>query len=445
MIYPSHSSFMSAMFFLVAFSIAAVQVMAASASAIPSGHAPPRRNVDWESFGFGLNARTEYMWLDRVSVDPGKEEESALAYSSKESQCLVPLRNLELSPTATVLNYGQALFEGLKASRRADGSIAIFRPQNNAQRMANGAARFLMPAVPEEVFVRAVDAVVRANAQWVPPHGKGALYLRPLLMGTGDGLGVKPSTETTFCIFASPVGNYFKGGLQAIRLQAVKGYSRAAVGGSGSIKASGNYAPAFLVQRQVRQQGFDEVLCLDAVRYVTQTLKRAYPSLDLMIPNILKWHRAFDSGEAVEEAGASNFFAIFPDKTIVTPSLNPGTILPGVTRQSILELAASECGLTPVERKLTLEELRSADEAFCCGTGACISPVGLISIADTTGNTEERTDIVFGDGSSAGPLTEKLFRMFTGIQTGSDPELTTKYRHWVHVVEPATTKVHTSS
>jgi branched-chain amino acid aminotransferase len=129
----------------------------------------------------------------------------------------------------------------------------------------------------------------------------------------------------------------------------------------------------------------------------------------------------------------------------VTPSLNPGTILPGVTRQSILELAAAECGLTPVERKLTLEELRNADEAFCCGTGACISPVGHIGIADASGKTCESTDIVFGDGSTAGPLTEKLFHMLTGIQTGSDPELSTKYRHWVHVVAPATTKVHTSS
>jgi branched-chain amino acid aminotransferase len=237
--------------------------------------------VDWDSFGFGLNARTHYMWLDRVSVDSGKEKEAALAYSSKDCQCLVPLGNLQLSPTATVLNYGQALFEGLKACRRADGSIAIFRPSKNAQRMASGAVRFLMPAVPEQVFVRAVEAVVRvvrANAQWVPPHGKGALYLRPLLMGTGEGLGVNPSTETTFCIYASPVGNYFKGGLHAIRLKAVKGFSRAAVGGSGAIKASGNYAPAFRVQRQVRQQGFDEVLCLDAARYLNQTLESAWPS-----------------------------------------------------------------------------------------------------------------------------------------------------------------------
>jgi branched-chain amino acid aminotransferase len=230
------------------------------------GHAEPAHNVDWESFGFSLNGvRTDYMWVDRVAVEPGNEAEASLCFSKSEEKCLLPLGNLEMSPTATVLNYGQALFEGLKACRREDGSIAIFRPSKNAERMGSGAARFLMAPVPTDVFVSAVDSVVRANAQWVPPHGKGALYLRPLLIGSGEGLGVKPSTETTFCIFASPVGNYFKGGLKAIRLQAVKGFSRAASGGSGSIKASGNYAPAFLVQRQVRERGFDEVLCLDAV------------------------------------------------------------------------------------------------------------------------------------------------------------------------------------
>ena len=160
----------------------------------------------------------------------------------------------------------------------------------------------------------------------------------------------------------------------------------------------------------------------------------------MMISNRLKMFSFWcDSGEAVEEAGASNFFAIFPDKTIVTPSLNPGTILPGVTRESILELAAAECGLTPVERKLNLEELRNADEAFCCGTGACISPVGHISISDARENSESTADIVFGDGSTAGPITEKLFRMLTGIQTGSDAKLATKYQHWLHIVAPAAT------
>jgi branched-chain amino acid aminotransferase len=173
---------------------------------------------------------------------------------------------LQISPTATVLNYGQALFEGMKAFRRVDGSIAMFRPERNALRMQQGARRFLLPPVPTDIFVQAADAVVRANARWVPPFGKGALYLRPLLMGTGEDLGVKPSWESTFCIYCSPVGNYFKGGLKAIRLQAVKGFSRAAVGGAGAVKASGNYAPAFMVQRQVRERGYDEVLCLDAAR-----------------------------------------------------------------------------------------------------------------------------------------------------------------------------------
>lgn len=247
--------------------VAAFHAIKATSSATKKGeHPEPKSGVDWESFSFGLNGvRTEKMWLDRVQVEAGKELEGPSKYSSSDKKCLVPLGDLTLSPTATVLNYGQALFEGVKASRRADGSIAIFRPEKNAERMAKGAARFLMPTIETDVFIHAVDSVVRANAQWVPPHGKGALYLRPLLMGTGEGLGVKPSIETTFCIFTSPVGNYFKGGLKAISLQAVKGFSRAAPGGSGAIKASGNYAPAFLVQRQVRARGFDEVLCLDAV------------------------------------------------------------------------------------------------------------------------------------------------------------------------------------
>lgn len=261
------ASSVAAIALFAACSVAAFQVIKATRpSSSPGEHPKPKSGVDWESFGFGLNGvRTDSMWLNRVQAESGKELEGPPKYSSSDKQCLVPLGDLRLSPTATVLNYGQALFEGIKASRRTDGSIAIFRPEKNAERMGKGAARFLMPPIPTDVFIHAVDSVVRANARWVPPHGKGALYLRPLLMGTGEGLGVKPSSETTFCIFASPVGNYFKGGLKAIRLQAVKGFSRAAPGGSGAIKASGNYAPAFLVQRQVRERGFDEVLCLDAV------------------------------------------------------------------------------------------------------------------------------------------------------------------------------------
>lgn len=229
---------------------------------LPIEHPAPEANIDWDRFGFGLNGvRTDKMWIDTVPVnDQGRAD-----YSKACEDCLSPMGTFQLSPTASVLNYGQALFEGMKAFRRMDGSIAMFRPDRNAARMQQGASRFLMPSVPTDVFVHAADAVVRANARWVPPFGKGALYLRPLLMGTGEDLGVKPSSQCTFCIYCSPVGNYFKGGLKAIRLQAVRGFSRAAPGGSGAVKASGNYASAFWVQKQVKARGYDEVLCLDAV------------------------------------------------------------------------------------------------------------------------------------------------------------------------------------
>jgi branched-chain amino acid aminotransferase len=241
---------------------AAALAHGANAATRQREHVRPNPNVDWDSFSFGLNGvRTDSMWVDVVDVDANTGEAD---YSASSETCLKALGPLELSPSATVLNYGQALFEGMKAFRRVDGSIAMFRPERNALRMQQGARRFLMPAVPTEVFLDAADAVVRANARWVPPFGKGALYLRPLLMGTGEDLGVKPSWQTTFCIYCSPVGNYFKGGLKAIHLQAVQGFSRAAKGGAGSVKASGNYAPAFLVQKQVKQRGYDEVLCLDA-------------------------------------------------------------------------------------------------------------------------------------------------------------------------------------
>ena len=229
-----------------------------------SSHAPPDPSLPWDTFGFGLNdVRTDYMWLDKV-LAAASTDAKACAYSKSVEDCLVPLSPLSLAPTSTVLNYGQSLFEGLKAFRRADGSIALFRPEKNARRMMDGANRLMLPPVDEDTFVAAADAVVRSNARFVPPMGRGALYLRPLLFGSGEGLGVKPSTESTFCIYCSPVGNYFKGGLKAISLQAVEGYSRAAPGGSGGIKAGGNYAPPFQVQKEVRSRGYDEALFLDA-------------------------------------------------------------------------------------------------------------------------------------------------------------------------------------
>jgi branched-chain amino acid aminotransferase len=374
-----------------------------------SQHASADPSIDWGGFGFGLNGvRTDTMWLDQVPVtDPPQDDNGSSPYTASVEKCLVPLGPLPLHPSATVLNYGQALFEGLKAFRRADGTIVMFRPNKNAQRMQQGAKRFFMPPVSVSTFVAAADATVRGNAKWVPPFGQGALYLRPLLMGTGEGLGVKPSTEVTFCIYCSPVGNYFKGGLKAIRLQAVKGFSRAACGGSGAIKASGNYAPAFQVQKQVRERGYDEVLCLDAV-----------------------------SGEAVEEAGASNFFAVFDGNRVVTPSLETQTILPGVTRASVIELLQKECGCTVEERRLTLSDLKNASEAFCCGTGASITPVGSVSVANQEGIEDESAQVTFGDGSTPGSLTQKIYKMLLDLQTGVDVQLNEKYREWIHVVEP---------
>mmetsp|Transcript_15513 Transcript_15513/g.22797 ORF Transcript_15513/g.22797 Transcript_15513/m.22797 type:complete len:405 (-) Transcript_15513:277-1491(-) len=390
-------------------------VLLATATAADS-HAPPDPSLNWDSFGFGLNGvQTEFMWLDKVDATKDDGE----PYSD---DCLTPLGPLELHPASTILNYGQGLFEGLKAFRRSkdnndNDEIVLFRPDCNAERMAKGANRFLMPPVPTPTFLRAAKAVVRANAKFVPPFGKGALYLRPILFGSGHDLGVKPSHEVTFCIYGSPVGNYFKGELQAIQLLAVQGYSRAAPGGSGGIKAGGNYAPAFQLQRRVKQMGYDEVLCVDAL-----------------------------SGEAVEEAGASNFFAVFSkNRTIITPSLDQDTILEGVTRRSILELASNECGYEVRERRLTLDDLQDADEAFCCGTGASVTPVGSVSVAhkdDLT--TFVRRKIVFGDNdddddndtSKPGPLTKTLYKMLLSIQMGTDKKLCEKYKHWIHVVEP---------
>jgi branched-chain amino acid aminotransferase len=366
-------------------------------------HADPMEGIDWESFTFSLNGvETDAMWLAKTSYDSNNNN-NRFVYD--EHCCLKPFGMLHLSPAATVLNYGQGLFEGVKAFRRANGTIVMFRPQVNAERMQQGASRFCLPQVPTHVFVQAADAVVRANARWVPPHNKGALYLRPLLMGTGAALGVNPSVEATFCMYCSPVGNYFKTGvLTAIHLQAVRGYSRASKGGAGSVKAIGNYAPAFQVQAAVKQAGFDEVLCLDAA-----------------------------TGECVEEAGASNFFAVFSDNRLVTPSLDSLTILPGVTRRSLLELAEKECGMKVEEGTITLDDLATATEAFCCGTGACITPVGSVSIFD---GEKETSKIVFGNGR-VGETTRALYDMLIGIQFGTcSGPLAAKYKHWIHVVEP---------
>eukprot|EP00815_Leptocylindrus_aporus_P006465 CAMPEP_0116068084 /NCGR_PEP_ID=MMETSP0322-20121206/11445_1 /TAXON_ID=163516 /ORGANISM="Leptocylindrus danicus var. apora, Strain B651" /LENGTH=409 /DNA_ID=CAMNT_0003555117 /DNA_START=61 /DNA_END=1290 /DNA_ORIENTATION=- len=354
----------------------------------------PDPSTPFESFGFGLNVEVDFMWIDQINEGAG-----SAAYSSEPRLCLKPMGEIRLHPAATVLNYGQSLFEGMKAFRRIDGSIALFRPERNASRMKSGAARLLIPPIPEKVFVKACNDLVRANAKWVPPYGKGALYLRPLLFGSGAALGVKPSTQYTFCIYCSPVGDYFKKGSdpKPIRLQAIEDYSRAAPGGVGSVKAAGNYAPCFKVQKEVKERGYDEALFLSVL-----------------------------GNGVIEEAGASNFFAVFPDNSIVTPSL--GTILPGITRESVIELARNIFGCTVYERQLTLDDLKDASEAFCCGTGASITAVGSVNIA----STEE--SIIFGeDGTTMGPLTKSIKESLLAIQMGTNAE--NNYSNWIHRIE----------
>lgn len=199
-----------------------------------------------------------------------------------------------------------------------------------------------------------------------------------------------------------------QGGIKGHSFTGCQGILRAAPGGAGGVKAAGNYAPAFRVQRDVRQLGYDEALFLDAV-----------------------------NGEAVEEAGASNFFAVFPNNTIITPSLADETILPGVTRSSILELAVNECGLEAIEGRVTIDDLRGATEAFCCGTGASITPVGSVAVTTKQDPTKEaEPPVTFGDGETAGPTTEKLYNLLLKIQVGTDDDLNKRYGHWVHVVDP---------
>ena len=289
---------------------------------------------------------------------------------------MVDFQPLSLSPAACVLNYGQGLFEGMKARRTPDGRITLFRPEMNARRAAEGAKRLVMPEISESMFIEAVKKVAEENKRWVPPHGKGELYLRPILFGSSARLGVSPAEEYMFVVFAVPVGPYFKGGMTPISLRVSQNHHRAAPGGSGGVKAIGNYAPGMMPSKRAKSEGYSEIIYLDAVEH-----------------------------NYVEEVGAANFFCV-KDGTIYTPELT-GTILPGITRLSIIELARS-MGLTVVEEKVSIDFALGCDEAFCAGTAAVISPIGSIQ----HGEIEE-------DFGGVGDITLALYERLTGIMGGS--------------------------
>jgi branched-chain amino acid aminotransferase len=277
----------------------------------------------------------------------------------------------------------------MKAYRTAKDRIVFFRPDENARRMQRGADRLKMPPVPESIFIDAVEQVVQANIDWVPPMGRGAMYVRPLLMGSGPVLGVAPAPSYSFMIYVTPVGPYFKGGMKAIDLLISDEFHRAAPGGSGGVKAIGNYAPGMMPSRIAKSKGYAEIIYLDA-----------------------------KTSTYIEEVGAANFFCI-KNNVLYTPELT-GTILPGITRASIIALAR-HLGYEVHEEKVSAEFAMEADEAFCCGTAAVISPIGSI--------THEDKKVTYGDGTP-GAMTIKLYDMLTGIQNEKQEDIF----GWLHEV-----------
>lgn len=302
-----------------------------------------------------------------------------------------------MSPAAGVLNYGQGLFEGMKAQRTDSGEIVIFRPSANAARLQSGAKRLGMKEVPEALFVSAVEQLVSANARWVPPSGRGALYIRPVLWGTGAILGVQAAPEFTFLLYCCPVGPYFKGGLSPISLKVTQDFHRAAPGGIGGVKAIGNYCQGLAPAKVAKAEGFAEVLYLDAVE-----------------------------NRYIEEVGAANFFCVKAG-VLYTPALS-GSILPGVTRMSIMDIAR-DLGHEVRECKLDINFALEADEAFCSGTAAVLTPIGKIQHGAKTGT--------FCNGE-VGAVTRKLYDSLLGIQTGKLPD---KHKWVMRVTSKPTSKM----
>lgn len=329
--------------------------------------------------GFGKHF-TDHMVRIDWAADKGWHDAKLQAYGS-----------IEMQPSSSVLHYGQSIFEGLKAYRMPDGSIVTFRPEQNARRFQRSADRIAMPQLPEETFLEAIRLLVEADAAWVPPAGgEESLYLRPIMFSTESTLGVHPSNSYTFLLIASPAGAYFSGGINPVTVWISHEYVRAAPGGTGAAKFAGNYAASLAAQQQAEEKGCDQVVWLDAV-------ERKY----------------------IEEMGGMNLAFIYPDENadagvrLVTPELS-GSLLPGITRASLLQ-AAQDLGMNVEERRISTEEWKNdatsgvMSEAFACGTAAVITPVGFVKSA------EGEFEI---NGGETGEWTMKLRERLTGIQHG---------------------------
>lgn len=323
-------------------------------------------DIDWANLGF------KYMKTDLRYISRWKDGEW-------DEGKLVEDNMISISEASTVLHYGQSCFEGLKAYRTKAGKIQLFRPDMNAKRMQESCRRILMPEVPVQKFLDACMKVVKANEGYVPPYGTGAtLYLRPFVFGTGHTVGVAPAPEYLFCVFCLPVGAYFKGGLSPVNFT-VSDYDRAAPFGTGAAKVGGNYAGSLLPHKLAVEKGFADCIYLDPATHTK-----------------------------IEEVGAANFFGITKDGKFVTPK-SP-SILPSVTKISLLQIARDILGMETEERDVFIDRLDEFAEAGACGTAAVITPIGGI---------EYRGKLhVFHSQTEVGPVTKKLYEILTGIQFG---------------------------
>lgn len=338
------------------------------------------QNIDWKSLPFGYY-KTDY----NVRCYHKDGEWGKLEISSSE--------HIDIHIAATSLHYGQEAFEGMKAFRGKDGKIRIFRWEENAKRLANSAKGSMMAIVPNDLFLEAILKVIELNEKFIPPYGTGAaLYLRPLLFGSGPQVGVKPATEYMFMIFVTPVGPYFKEGFSPVKIQMQRDYDRAAPRGTGSIKVGGNYAAGMCAIDRAHKEGYSSVLFLDSKEQ-----------------------------KYIDECGPANFFAI-KGNSYITPKSE--SILPSITNMSLCELA-KDMGMEVERRQIPIEELSEFDEAGACGTAAVISPIGEIYDRDL-----DKKHVYSKDGKP-GPVSTKLYETLQGIQYG---DIEDKFG-WNYIIE----------
>lgn len=329
-----------------------------------------KANLDWPNLDFGYrdtDANIRFTWRD----------------GSWDQGTLTADKILPLHMAATCLHYGQECFEGMKAHETKGGDVVLFRPDENAARMARSCEKICMPPVPEETFIEAIHRVVNANRRFVPPHGTGAaLYLRPLVIGTGAEIGVKPASEYIFLILVTPVGPYFKTGFKPMDMYVEESVDRAAPLGVGHVKVGGNYAASLKAGVAAKQKGFADVIYLDAK-------EKKY----------------------IDECGPANFFGITKDDQYVTPE-SP-SILPSITNKSLITLA-EEIGLRPQRRQVHVEEIFEFAEAGCCGTATVITPIGSITFRDRK--------MIYSKDGRPGRYCVELYNKLTAIQLGDAPD-----------------------